>query len=283
MRRREFLWGAAAALLPALVSIRSAAAVDGQAGVWPAPLTDLHVHLDNSTLDLVLALSGERGVKFGIVEHAGTKENVYPKVLSNDEELNAYVEMLAGKPVQKGVPAGWHDGMGCFSKETLAKLDYIITDAMTMPDKAGKRMKLWEPTEDLGEVQAFMDRYVDWHVEIMTREPIDVFVNVSWLPAAFAGEYENLWTESRMTKVIETAKKYDIAIEISSGFELPKPRFLRVAREAGLKFAFGTNGRYPKMGLLDHSVKTALEVGLTPQDMFIPAANGQKAVQRRSY
>ena len=58
------------------------------------PLVDFHVHLDNSTIEKVLELSAERGVKFGIVEHAGTKENVYPVVLSNDGELLAYVKML---------------------------------------------------------------------------------------------------------------------------------------------------------------------------------------------
>lgn len=281
MNRREFLSNALASTLPLAAVCRASAAATDE--MQPYPLTDYHVHLDNSTLDQVLALSAERGVKFGIVEHAGTKENVYPTVLSNDEELNAYIAMLQGKPVYKGVQAEWTDWMGCFSKETLAKLDYVITDAMTMPDKAGKRMKLWEATEDLGEEQAFMDRYVDWHVEIMTREPIDVFVNVSWLPASFAGDYESLWTDARMRRVIDAAVKYGIAVEISSGFELPKPRFLRLVKEAGLKFAFGSNGRYPKMGLLDYSTRMATELGLTPEDMFVPAAEGKKAVQRRSY
>ena len=89
------------------MSLRSAAAADGQAGIWSAPLTDLHVHLDNSTLDLVLALSGERGVKFGIVEHAGTKENVYPKVLSKEQRTDAR-ELIEGRlsgAVNAGKPA----------------------------------------------------------------------------------------------------------------------------------------------------------------------------------
>jgi len=247
------------------------------------PLTDYHVHLDNSTIDHVLELSVQRGVKFGIVEHAGTKENIYPKVLSTDEELDAYIAMLEGKPVYKGVQAEWTDWMGCFSKEALAKLDYVITDAMTMPDKQGTRMKLWEAKEDLGDAQSFMDRYVDWHVEIMSREPIDIFVNISWLPAKYAAEYDTLWTPARMQKIIDAAIKYEIAIEISSGFVLPKLPFLRMAKEADLKFAFGTNGRYPKMGLLDYSIKTAQQLGLTPADMFVPASNGRKAVQRREY
>lgn len=285
MTRREFLESTvAASSLPLLAACKTQRVEKSEDRKPHEPaLTDYHVHLDNSTIDQVMELSAQRGVKFGIVEHAGTKENIYPKVLSNDGELNAYIAMLAGKPVYKGVQAEWTDWMGCFSKEALAKLDYVITDAMTMPDKQGKRMKLWEAKEDLGEAQAFVDRYVDWHVEIMAREPIDIFVNISWLPSKFAADYDTLWTPARMQKIIDAAIKYAIAIEISSGFVLPKLPFLRMAKEADLKFAFGTNGRYPKMGLLDYSTKIAQELGLTPADMFIPAPNGQKAVQRRSY
>lgn len=247
------------------------------------PLTDLHVHLDNSTLDAVLALSKERGVKFGIVEHAGTRENVYPKVLSNDEELGQYLSMLEGKPVYKGIQAEWTDWMGCFSKKMLGKLDFILTDTWTFPDKNGKRMKLWEKTAEIPPADVFMDRYVDWHVQIMTTEPVDILANVSWLPGPMGEAYDTLWTEKRMRTVIDTALKHRVALEISSGFQLPKLRFLRMAKEAGIKFAFGTNGRYPKMGLLEYSMQMAKELDLQPRDIFVPAPDGQRAAQRRSY
>jgi hypothetical protein len=94
---------------------------------------DLHVHLDNSTLEKVLELARERGLKFGIVEHAGTKANQYPTVLSNDAELSRYLAMLEGQPVFKGIQAEWIDWMGCFSPGVLARLDYVLTDAMTFP------------------------------------------------------------------------------------------------------------------------------------------------------
>lgn len=247
----------------------------------PFPVVDLHVHLDNSTIDQVLPLAAERGVKFGIVEHAGTKENVYPVVLSNDAELEAHLTMLEGKPVYKGVQAEWTDWMGCFSKQTLSKLDYVLTDAMTFPDKDGRRMKLWEKGADIGDPKTFMDRYVDWHVEIMANEPIDILANVSWLPAEFAADYDTLWTESRVSRVAEAALKYGVAIEISSGFRLPKLPFLRLVKAAGVKFTFGSNGRYPNMGKLDYSIRLAKELALTANDMFTPAPDGQKAVQRR--
>jgi len=247
------------------------------------PLIDFHVHLDNSTLDNVLELSKERGVKFGIVEHAGDKENKYPVVLSNDDELKRRLAMLAGKPVYKGVQAEWNNWMSCFSPGVLAQLDYVLTDAMTFPGKDGRRQKLWEPGYEITDKQAFMDRFVDWHVEILAKEPVDILANVSWLPGPLAREYDVFWTPERIQKVVDAAVKYQVAIEISASFKLPKLAFLKLAKAAGVKFCFGSNGRYPNMGKLEYSIQMAKELGLKRADMFTPAPDGQKAVQRRKW
>lgn len=260
--RRAFLAaGTAACALPLLGAT--------QTTTHDLPLVDLHVHLDNSTIDDVVALARERGVRFGIVEHAGTKENKYPVVLSNDEELAGYVAMLEGKPVYKGVQTEWNDWMGCFSREALAKLDFVLTDAMTFPAPDGHRMKLWEDGVDLGDTATFMDRYVDWHVAILEQQPIDVLANVSWYPTAL-GAYAACWTDARIEKVVAAAAKNGVAIEISSGFRLPELRFLKMAKEAGIKFCFGSNGRYPKMGKLGYSLRMAQELGLAPADLYVP-------------
>jgi histidinol phosphatase-like PHP family hydrolase len=249
------------------------------------PRLDLHVHLDNSTIDKVVELSHELGVKFGIVEHAGTKENIYPTVLSNDEELERYLAMLDGKPVYRGVQTEWTDWVACFSPQSLARLDYVLTDAMTFPGRDGRRVKLWEPDVesrvDMDDKQAFMDRYVDWYVAIIEQQPIDILANTSWLPAPLAADYPKYWTGARVQRVAEAAVKHGVALEISSGFQLPQRSFLEVARAAGVKFTFGSNGRYPHMGKLAFSLDMARALGLTKADMFTPAPEGRKAVQRR--
>lgn len=301
LSRRRLLRGGLASVGASILALRRGGAVpagaaesgdqikpDGEAK--PAlprldfPLVDFHVHLDNSTIDQVAALMGPRGVRFGIVEHAGTKENVYPVVLSDDEELDRYLKMLDGKGVYRGVQAEYNDWTTGFSREALARLDYILIDAMTFPGKDGRRVKLWESgveqRVDLSDRQRFMDRYVDWYVELIETQPIDILANVSWLPAPLAGEYDHYWTDARIGRVVEAARKRRVAIEISASYRLPTSRFLRVAKEAGVKFSFGSNGRYPKMGLLDYSVATARQLGLTRDDMFMPAAQGQKAVDR---
>lgn len=246
---------------------------------------DFHVHLDNSTIDNVLELSRQRGVKFGIVEHAGTKENQYPTLLSNDADLRRYLASLEGKPVFKGIQAEWTDWMSCFSPAALAQLDYVLTDAMTFPGKDDRRVKLWTPDAaqqvDLTDKQAFMDRFVDWHVEIMAREPLDILANTTWLPAGLIDQWELYWTPPRMKKIIDAALKYGVALEISSSYKLPKLPFLKLAKAAGARFSFGSNGRYPNMGKLDYSLQMARQLDLKPADLFTPAPDGLKAVQRR--
>ncbi|MCC6489579.1 MAG: twin-arginine translocation signal domain-containing protein [Candidatus Hydrogenedentes bacterium] len=272
--RRDFLARSGAAITLAATSAHSAP--------QPSfPIADLHVHLDNSTIDDVLRLSTERKVTFGIVEHAGTKENKYPVILSNDDELKAYLAMLDGKPVYRGVQAEWKDWSSCFSKDVLAQLDFVLSDAMTWPGPDGARQKLWEPGLEIGDPQVFMDKYVDWHVEVMETQPLDIFANTSWLPEKLLPDYDTLWTEARVAKVVDAAVKNGVALEISSAYQLPKLPFLRQAKAAGVRFSYGSNGRYPKMGLLEYSTLAAAELGLTQEEIFLPAPDGQKAVQRR--
>lgn len=134
---------------------------------------------------------------------------------------------------------------------------------------------------DFSDKQAFMDRFVDWHVQIRAEEPIDILANVSWLPAPLAADFDRYWTAARMQKVIDAAVKYRVALEIGARLQLPKTPFLRMAKSAGVKFTLGSNGRYPEMGKLDYSIAIAQELGLKRVDMFTPLPDGQKAVQRR--
>ena len=285
LSRRSFLAHAAAASAAGLLPQALSAGVDAPSTRLNFPVVDFHVHLDNSTLEKVAELSEQLGIKFGIVEHAGTRENKYPQVLSTDDELRAYANRLAGKPVFKGVQAEWIDWSGCFSTRALGQLDYVLTDAMTFPGKDGQRVKLWEKDAesrvDLADRQKWMERYVEWHCQILRSEPIDILANTSWLPPSLAGEYETYWTPERVKKVATAAVEHGVALEISASYKLPRLSFLKVAKAAGAKFSFGSNGRYPNMGKLDYSLEMARELSLTRADMFTPAPDGQKAVQRR--
>jgi histidinol phosphatase-like PHP family hydrolase len=256
----------------------NAAAADG----LDFPLVDYHAHLDDVvTLEKALQLSKERGVKFGIVEHAGTKANKYPGLLSTDEDLKRYIAKLEGKPVYKGIQAEGLDWPTCFSKELVAQLDYVLSDALTFPDKGGQRIELWRPGVKFDDKQGFMDRYTDFNVQVMAQEPIDIIANPTFLPDAMMSEFDALWTVPRMEKVVKAAVKYKVAIEINSRYSLPRLDFLKMAKEAGAKFSTGSNIHGLDVGKLDYCVEVIKKLGLTKKDIFTPAPHGKKPIEIR--
>ncbi len=260
------------------------------AGLWLSaddrdyPLVDYHVHLDDVvTLEKALQLSRERNVKFGIVEHAGTKANKYPGLLSTDEDLKRYIAKLEGKPVLKGIQAEGLDWPTCFSKDVVAQLDYVLSDALTFPEKDGRRVELWRPTVTIDDAQDFMERYTDFNVQVIEREPIDIIANPTFLPDCIAKDHDALWTPARIRRIIDAAVKSNVAIEINSRYRLPSLSFLKMARQAGAKFSFGSNIHGLDVGRLDYCVEAAKELGLTKSEIFVPAPRGRKPIEIRRF
>ncbi|MBZ5591127.1 MAG: hypothetical protein LAP39_02755 [Acidobacteriia bacterium] len=248
------------------------------------PRVDYHAHPEiGMTVDRAVAISKERGVKFGLLQHAGIKESDYPDLVSNDDELKAWIHQLEGKPVFKGVQAELLNWMSAFSKETVARLDYVLSDALTMPDKSGKMIKLWTPAFQCHDAQDFMDRYVDFHEEVMAKEPIDIIANPTYLPEALEPDYDKLWTEKRMRKIIESAARHHVAIEINSRYKVPRLAFLEMAKAARVKFSFGSNGHTTDaMGDIDYGVAMYRKLELTLDRFFQPAMPGKKPIEVRT-
>ena len=157
----------------------------------------------------------------------------------------------------------------------------MFTDAMTFRDKRGKRIRLWIRKEvQIGDKQDFMDMYVEKIVSVL-NEPIDIYVNPTFLPAFIADEDDVLWTPERMDKFIRAAVKNDVAIEINARYRIPSKAFIKRAKEAGAKFSFGINNGGRKLGHLEYCQRMARECGLTIKDMFSPRPDGSKPIQRR--
>jgi len=276
--RREFLGGAATFFAAA----RALPAGKETAEGLNFPIVDYHFHLTPQfSLEDAVALSKERGVKFGIAEHAGFKENHYPSILSNDADLQQWIARLEGQPVFKGVQAEWTDWPRCFSKDVVAQLDYVLSDAMTIPGRAGERRKMWEPGFDPGDPREFMERYVKWNVEVIEKEPLDIFSHATWLPAPLDKSYERLWTYERMKPIIDALKRTGTALEIDAHYEIPSLPFLHMAKDAKLKFSFGSNSGAGPVRTVDFCIERARTLGLTASDMFVPAARERKPIERR--
>jgi hypothetical protein len=237
------------------------------------PLIDFHAHLKGGlTLDEALQHSRKVGINYGIAANCGVG---FP--ITRDEDLLKYLASLDGKPVFKGMQAEGREWVKLFSREAISKADYVFTDAMTFTDDWGKRTRLWIKDEvEVKDKEAFMEMYMDRILKILSEEPIDIFVNPTFLPDVLRGDYDALWTEARMDKIIAAAVKNRIAIEINSNLRLPSAKFLRRAKAAGAKFSLGTNNGDARLGRLEYSIQMVRECGLTSDDMFLPGLRASR-------
>jgi len=232
------------------------------------PLLDLHVHLKGGlSLEQALAISMRDGINHGVAVNCGIGFPIH-----DDEGVNEFIGSMQGQPVYLGLQGEGREWAGLISPETRAKFDYVFTDAMTFTDGRGKRVRLWIPEEvQIDDKQKFMDMYVDRILYVLNNEPIDIYVNPTFLPDAIAAEYDSLWTPERMQAVIGAAVNNHVAIEINARYRLPSPAFIKLAKQAGVKFTFGTNnGGAADLGRLEYCLDMIRECGLTEKDMFLP-------------
>jgi histidinol phosphatase-like PHP family hydrolase len=154
---------------------------------------------------------------------------------------------------------------------------------MTWTDNRGKRMRLWIP-EDVGAIadpQEFMETLVARAVGIFEKEPIDIYANPTYLPAQLSPNYDALWTEPRMLRLIRAAKANDVAIELN-GNRLPSEKFVRLAKAEGIKFAFATNNTgADDLKRCEYGLEMVTACRLTWQDFWTPRPVGDRAVDRK--
>ncbi|HYG33347.1 MAG TPA: DUF1080 domain-containing protein [Clostridia bacterium] len=246
-------------------------------GTANIPMVNAHVHLKGGlTLEEALADSRKTGVFYGIAVNCGLNFSV-----TNDAGIYEYLKTMQGAPAFVVMQAEGREWVNMFSKEAISKFDYVFTDSMTIFDDSGRRMRLWIANEvpEIKDKQAFMDMLVDRTVKILSNEPIDIYVNPTFLPDQIAKEYDQLWTEARMKKVVAAAAKHHVAIEINSRYQLPSPAFLKLAKAAGCKFSMGTNNGDREVGRLDYSFRMIKELGLQWQDMWMPKKLSTKVPQ----
>ena len=229
------------------------------------PLVDFHVHLKGGlSIEEVVENAQKVGINYGIAPNCGLH---FP--VTNDSTLFEYINSVAGSPTFKGMQAEGREWITLFSPEAVAKFDYVFTDAMTFTDRKGRRNRIWIPEEVwVEDKQQFMDDLVAKIEAIFSQEPVDIYVNPTVLPEVIRDEYEQLWTKERMEKVVKVLAENNIALEINARYKTPNSTMIKMAKEAGVKFSFGTNNTGRELGKLEYCLQMIEECGLTPNDMF---------------
>lgn len=242
------------------------------------PLVDFHIHLKGGlTLEEALQKSREAGINYGIAVNCGIG---FP--ITNDAGVNEFFESVQNQPCFVGLQGEGREWMTLLSKESIAKFDYVFTDAMTFTDDNGRRTRIWIPEETfIEDKQAFMEMYLDRIQKVINNEPIDIYVNPTFLPEAIAAEYDQLWTPERMQKVIDAAVKNNVAIEINNRYRIPSAEFIKRAKKAGAKFSIGTNNGDKELGRAEYALEIIRECGLTANDMFMPKSHRNPKSQKK--
>ena len=183
------------------------------------PVVDYHVHLKAGlTLEQALAKSRRDGIGYGIAVNCGKG---FP--IESDAGVIAFYESMKGQPCFIAMQAEGREWMQMISRKAAGLFDYIFTDSMTWSDRRGKRMRTWiaEEVGVISDAQEFMDTLVERAVGILEHEPIDIYVNPTYVPDQLAKDYDKLWTEERMRQVVDAAARNHVAIELNDRYKLP--------------------------------------------------------------
>jgi hypothetical protein len=244
------------------------------------PMVDYHVHIKGTlTLEQVLDRSLRDGIAYGIAVNCGKG---FP--VQDDAGALAFYNSMKGVPVFRAMQAEGREWMQMFTRKSVGLFDYVFTDSMTWTDNRGKRMRTWLPEEvgTIADPQEFMDTLVDRATGIFEREPIDIYVNPTFIPDQLQKDYDKLWTEERMRRVVEAARKNMVAIELNDRYKLPGAAFVKMAKAAGCKFTFGTNNAGAgDLQRSEYGLRMIEECKLGWQDFFVPGAWWPRAVDRR--
>ena len=238
------------------------------------PLTDLHVHLTPTfTIDNVMEIAKKTGVQFGIMVNPG-------ETVHDDATLRQFIDSLKPYPVYRGLQPmspGWSKS---FSPETIKLLDYVEMDPQTIPNgnAYGETLRIWNFDTYVDDPEKFMETYMVHNLEVITNpEPLNIFGWPLFLPVCIARDYYTLWTEKRMQTIIDALKKRNLAVEINDMSHTPHEKFILMAKEAGLKFTFGSDSRNQIAGRLDYCKHVARKCSLKREDFFIPSRKLIKA------
>ena len=236
------------------------------------PVIDYHVHLKGGlTKEQAHAMSMNYGINYGVAPNAG--EGGVGRMLANDEEVYAYYKEVKPLPFLCGVQGEGRRWSTQFSQEALGIFDYLFTDAMTIVDHKGRISRIYRPEEvflDGTTNDKYMDLIVDQTIKILTNEPADIYANPTFIPQAMNDEYDKLWTDERVDKVLDVLEKYQIALEINPRYKIPSYDIVKKAKARGLKFTFGTNNVDANFGKLEYAIGAIKECGITKDDLWFP-------------
>ena len=204
-------------------------------------LVDWHMHMRGGlTPELAVQREKKSGIRSSAMENHGREWEICDNTRLREFAARA---RKANPAMPVGIQVNDRDWASQIDAETLSRFDYVLADTMIMgklPNGRARRLWLVKDMSELGDPDAWMEEYVKMCLAILD-EPISILANPTYLPAPLNAQADRLWTEERMRALIAKAVEKGVAIEIQAESPYPRPAFLRLAKEMGAKFSFGTN------------------------------------------
>jgi len=125
------------------------------------------------------------------------------------------------------------------------------------------------------------DEYMEAHVanlEQFAREmPADILAHPTLLPLALRRHpLEDLWTEEREGRAVTALAAAGIAFEISNRYR-PHERFVRRAREAGVRLSLGSDGHTAEqVADIAYPLSLARALGVPDEELYDPLRHGSR-------
>ncbi|MBR5193666.1 MAG: DUF1080 domain-containing protein [Bacteroidaceae bacterium] len=242
------------------------------------PVIDYHVHLKGGlTKEMAHAMSMNYGINYGVAPNAG--EGGVGRMLANDQEVYEYYDEVQPLPFICGVQGEGRKWTSTFSQNALGIFDYLFTDAMTIMDHKNRNSRIYRKEEvhyDGVSKEQYMEQIVDQTVKILANEPADIFANPTYIPEDMQADYDKYWTDERINRVLDVMQEHQIALEINPRYMIPSLKIIRMAKERGMKFVFGTNNVDANFGKLEYCIQAIEECGITANDLWFPSMSIRK-------
>ncbi len=237
-------------------------------------ITDWHMHIRGG-LTPEMAAERERlcGIRSSAMENHGREWEIFDNAQLVAFAAKAKKAKVNGRSLPVGIQVNDRDWFKQIDAKTRAQFDYILADTMIMgklPNGRDKRLWLVTDLSQLGaEPEAWMDEYVKMNLQVLD-EPISILANPTYLPAPLDAMADRLWTPDRMKAIIAKAVARGVAIEIQAESPYPRPRFLKLAKEMGAKFSFGSNNYDAAPKDLSRWLEAILWLDLKAEDVWQP-------------
>lgn len=234
-------------------------------------LTDYHIHIrGDMTLEKAFQRQEQSGINSAVLENFGRE---WP--LADNATLKVFIDSHSqplpnGRRLPVGIQVNDRDWFSRIDPVLFKRLDFVLADTMILGvTSEGKPRRLWLPDVTIDDPEAWMVAYLAHNLRILD-EPISILANPTYLPPCIASLYDQLWTEDRMRQLIAKAVAKGVALEIQAGSEFPKPAFLKLAKQMGAKFSFGSNNFDDKTKDLSRWFQAIALLDLTPADLWSP-------------